>query len=51
VFEKAGIMRSNTPCVCGDANPPNAIAQYAEKIGALSLFQYLYLVVQKKWRA
>ena len=37
-FEKAGIMRSNTPCVCGDANPPNAIAQYAEKIGALLTF-------------
>ncbi len=37
-FEKAGIMRSNIPCVCGDANPPNAIAQYAEKIGALLTF-------------
>lgn len=37
-FEKAGIMRSNIPCVCGDSNPPNAIAQYAEKIGALLTF-------------
>ncbi|AYQ55922.1 bifunctional folylpolyglutamate synthase/dihydrofolate synthase [Bathymodiolus thermophilus thioautotrophic gill symbiont] len=37
-FEKAGIMRPNIPCVCGDANPPNTIAQYAEKIGALLTF-------------
>lgn len=37
-LEKAGIMRANTPCVCGDTNPPKTIAQTAQKIGALLSF-------------
>ena len=37
-FEKSGIMRGNTPCVCGDQNPPNAIQKQADNIGALLTF-------------
>ncbi|VVM24855.1 Dihydrofolate synthase (EC @ Folylpolyglutamate synthase (EC [uncultured Gammaproteobacteria bacterium] len=29
-LEKSGIMRKNIPCICGDSNPPSAIAQYAK---------------------
>lgn len=36
--EKSGIMRANTPCVCGDKNPPNSIKQYANSIGAILKF-------------
>jgi dihydrofolate synthase/folylpolyglutamate synthase len=36
--QKSAFYHPHTPCVCGDANPPNAIAQYAEKIGALLTF-------------
>jgi len=32
-FEKAGIMRENTPCVCGDQNPPASIQKQADHIG------------------
>jgi dihydrofolate synthase / folylpolyglutamate synthase len=32
--EKAGIMRSNKPVVCGDPNLPNSIINYAQEIGA-----------------
>ncbi|MBW5288599.1 MAG: Dihydrofolate synthase [Candidatus Ruthia sp. Apha_13_S6] len=31
-FEKAGIMRTNTPCICADINPPASISQYAHQI-------------------
>jgi dihydrofolate synthase/folylpolyglutamate synthase len=37
-FEKAGIMRSDTPCICGDQNPPISIQKQADDIGALLLF-------------
>jgi dihydrofolate synthase/folylpolyglutamate synthase len=37
-FEKAGIMRSDTPCICGDKNPPISIQKQADDIGALLLF-------------
>ncbi|SMN00309.1 Dihydrofolate synthase @ Folylpolyglutamate synthase [uncultured Candidatus Thioglobus sp.] len=37
-LEKSGIMRKNTPCICGDRNPPSTIAQHAKKIGALLTF-------------
>ncbi|QKQ24492.1 bifunctional folylpolyglutamate synthase/dihydrofolate synthase [Candidatus Ruthia endofausta] len=33
-FEKAGIMRKNTPCICADTNPPASISQYAHQIEA-----------------
>ncbi|NYT52757.1 MAG: bifunctional folylpolyglutamate synthase/dihydrofolate synthase [Candidatus Vesicomyosocius endoextente] len=33
-FEKAGIMRKNTPCICADINPPTSINQHAHKIKA-----------------
>jgi dihydrofolate synthase / folylpolyglutamate synthase len=37
-FEKAGIMRNNTPCVCGDQDPPDTIQKQADNIGALLTF-------------
>lgn len=33
-FEKSGIMRKSTPCVCGDQNPPASIQKQANNIGA-----------------
>lgn len=33
-FEKAGIMRTNVPCICGDSNPPESILKYAKDIGS-----------------
>ena len=36
--EKAGIMRKDTPAVCGDLTPPNNIANEAQRIGA-NLYQ------------
>ncbi|MDG2395662.1 folylpolyglutamate synthase/dihydrofolate synthase family protein [Candidatus Thioglobus sp.] len=33
-YEKAGIMRANTPCICGDLNSPLSLHEYAKKIGA-----------------
>ena len=32
--EKAGIMRTEKPCICGDQNPPNSVLAYAKKIGS-----------------
>lgn len=37
--EKAGIMRSGNPVICGDPEPPDCIAELAEKTGAV-LYQY-----------
>ncbi len=36
--EKAGIMRSNTPCVCGDIDPPLSLKKHADDINALLEF-------------
>ena len=33
-FEKAAIYRPNTPAICGDANPPASLVNYAQSIGA-----------------
>lgn len=33
-FEKAGIMRKNKLCICGDTRAPQAIKNYAKKISA-----------------
>jgi dihydrofolate synthase / folylpolyglutamate synthase len=33
-YEKAGIMRSNRPVICGDPNIPNSIYDFARNIGA-----------------
>ncbi len=30
--EKAGIMRTAKPCICGDQHPPNSVLAYAKKI-------------------
>ena len=30
--EKAGIMRTAKPCICGDQDPPNSVLTYAKKI-------------------
>jgi len=32
--EKAGIMRTAKPCICGDQDPPNSVLAYAKKIDA-----------------
>jgi len=32
--EKAGIMRTARPCICGDQDPPNSLLAYAKKIGS-----------------
>jgi dihydrofolate synthase/folylpolyglutamate synthase len=32
--EKAGIYRPSLPAICGDANPPQSLINYAQKIGA-----------------
>ena len=32
--EKAGIMRTAKPCICGDQDPPNSVLAYAKKIHA-----------------
>ncbi|HIM58681.1 MAG TPA: bifunctional folylpolyglutamate synthase/dihydrofolate synthase [Gammaproteobacteria bacterium] len=37
-FEKAGIMRKHTPCICGDQDPPASIQKQADNIGALLSF-------------
>jgi len=31
--EKAGIMRTEKPCICSDQNPPSSLLAYAKKIG------------------
>lgn len=33
-IEKAGIMRSNRPVICGDRHPPSTIASEANRVGA-----------------
>lgn len=33
-FEKAGIYRKNIPAICGDAQPPSSLLQYADDISA-----------------
>ena len=33
-IEKAGIMRTEKPCICGDQDPPNSVLAYAKKIDA-----------------
>jgi len=33
-IEKSGIMRKDTPAICGDTNPPHTIATEAKRIGA-----------------
>jgi len=37
-FEKAGIMRRNTPCICGDQTPLISLQNHADNIGALFTF-------------
>ena len=32
--EKAGIMRTSRPCICGDQDPPQSLLSYAKEIGA-----------------
>jgi dihydrofolate synthase/folylpolyglutamate synthase len=41
--EKSGIMRTNTPCICGDVNPPDSLIRYADTISAwLEFVQHPY---------
>jgi dihydrofolate synthase/folylpolyglutamate synthase len=40
-YDKAGIMRSKKPVICGDNHPPKSLIDYANKIGAK-----LYLIGQ-----
>jgi dihydrofolate synthase/folylpolyglutamate synthase len=37
--QKAGIFRANKPAICGDANPPESILNYAHEIGAQLFIQ------------
>lgn len=39
-FEKAGVFRANKPAICGDANPPSSLVDYAQNIHAN--FQAIY---------
>ena len=32
-YEKSGIMRPDTPCVCGDTNPPKSLINHANSLG------------------
>lgn len=36
--EKAGIMRTSRPCICGDQNPPQSLLSYAKKNQHTSYF-------------
>lgn len=38
-YEKSGIFRSKKPAICGDANPPKSLLDYALKIRANLLIQ------------
>tara|TARA_B110000967_G_scaffold91389_1_gene93969 strand:- start:629 stop:1831 length:1203 start_codon:yes stop_codon:yes gene_type:complete len=41
--EKAGIMRTSKPCICGDQDPPLSLLEYAKKINTpLTLISELY---------
>ena len=41
--EKAGIMRTAKPCICGDQDPPNSVLAYAKKINVpLTLIKEKY---------
>ena len=37
-LEKAGIMRPNAPCICGDSDPPKSISEHARVIGTKVTF-------------
>ena len=42
-IEKAGIMRTAKPCICGDQYPPNSVLAYAKKINVpLTLIKEKY---------
>ena len=32
--EKAGIMRTSRPCICGDQDPPQSLLSYAKEINS-----------------
>ncbi|QNM94970.1 bifunctional tetrahydrofolate synthase/dihydrofolate synthase [Chitinimonas koreensis] len=54
-FEKAGIFRPGKPAFCADPNPPRALVEQAERIGAeLQLigrdFGYVNETTQWRWR-
>ena len=40
--EKAGIMRTSRPCICGDQDPPHSLLSYAKEIGAPITFAVSY---------
>jgi dihydrofolate synthase/folylpolyglutamate synthase len=51
-LQKAGIMRRHIPVICGDLDPPRAIEQEAEKVGALLYQQnkdFCYQIQQDGW--
>ena len=51
-YEKAGILRPDTPAICGDADPPASIKESAENVSA-RLFQlnqdFRYQVAKSSW--
>jgi dihydrofolate synthase/folylpolyglutamate synthase len=51
-FEKAGIFRKGVPAICGDANPPSTLVDYANAIGAdFQLIQqnFIFKQVAEGW--
>lgn len=53
--EKAGIMRKNTPVICGDKNPPQSIQKESARIGAKLLqigkdFDYISQGSRWEWK-
>lgn len=46
-FEKAGIMRLNTPVVIGDTDPPQSLAAHASNIGAIPYFRQQSFTVEE----
>lgn len=52
-FEKAGVYRQNIPAICGDANPPASLVQYAREIHAdfkRSHQDFGYLLSNSEWQ-
>ena len=45
-YEKAGIMRANTPVVIGDINPPSSLTAYAKTSGAVAYIRKQHFTIE-----
>lgn len=45
-YEKAGIMRKNTPVIIGDTSPPHSLMEHASSIGAISYIRDQHFSVE-----